>query len=250
MNVKKTMFFGMAAMAAVVATAAPTTRSTYGKKSAAKAAVAEEEEEGPEATVKIERFPVLGRQATLSAPSLSGESTIGSNLFTKPRKWIVLEAKYSTMDRIIDQLTFTWHVLLDTSTATTKDKAALAKRAPYSYFSQTVTYANIPKGTHAASVCLHPSYLEQYGEPKAVGLVITDANGKVLDGDCESEIKGIASHPKTIDMAFWNNDEIMNKKNPKSESGDLMIERRQGLQDRSKTIWALVNPNDYELVIQ
>ena len=105
MNVKKTMVFGMAAMAAVVATAAPTTRSTYGRKSAAKAAVAEEEEEGPEATVKIDRFPVLGRQATLSAPSLSGESTIG-NVFTKPRKWIVLEAKYSTVDRIIDQLTF------------------------------------------------------------------------------------------------------------------------------------------------
>lgn len=250
MNIKKTMIFGIAAFAAAAAVAATTTRSSYGKKSAAKAAVAEEEEEGPVATVKIERFPVLGRQATLSAPSLSGESTIGSNLFAKPRKWIVLEAKYSTMDRIIDRLTFTWHVLLDTSTATTKDKAALAKRAPYSYFSQTVTYANIPKGTHAASVCLHPSYLEQYGEPKAVGLVITDANGKVLDGDCESEIKGIASHPKTIDMAFWNNDEIMNKKNPKSESGDLMIERRQGLQDRSKTIWALVNPNDYELVIQ
>jgi hypothetical protein len=29
-----------------------------------------------------------------------------------------------------------------------------------------------------------------------------------------------------------------------------MIERRQGLLERSKTIWALVNPNDYELVLQ
>ena len=248
MNIKKTMIFGIAAFAAAAAVAATTTRSSYGKK-VVKAAVAEEADEGPEAAVKIERFPMLGRSATLNAPSLSGESTIG-NVFTKPRKWIVLETKYSTFDRIVDQLTFTWHVLLDTSTATTKDKTALAKRAPYSYFSQTVTYANIPKGAHAASVCLHPSYLEQFGEPKAGGPGITDANGKVLAGDCESEIKGIASHPKSIDMAFWTNDEIMNKKNPKSESGDLMIERRQGLQDRSKTIWALVNPNDYELVIQ
>jgi len=32
--------------------------------------------------------------------------------------------------------------------------------------------------------------------------------------------------------------------------GEQMIERRQGLLDRSKTIWSLVNPNDYELVIQ
>ena len=32
--------------------------------------------------------------------------------------------------------------------------------------------------------------------------------------------------------------------------GKPMIERRQGLMDRSKTIWALVNPNDYEQVAQ
>lgn len=29
-----------------------------------------------------------------------------------------------------------------------------------------------------------------------------------------------------------------------------MIERRQGLLDRSKTIWALVYPNDYETTLQ
>jgi hypothetical protein len=33
-------------------------------------------------------------------------------------------------------------------------------------------------------------------------------------------------------------------------NGEPMIERRQGLLDRSKTIWALVNPNDYEAVVQ
>ena len=250
MNLKKTMVFGIAAAVAVAAVAAPTTKTSYGKKSAkAAAAAADDEDAGPDARVKIDLFPKLGRASTLSAPSLSGESSIG-NVFNKPRKWIVLEAKYQTYDKVVDQLTFTWHVLLDTKTATTKDKDALAKRAPYSYLTQRVTYVNIPKGSHAASVCLHPSYYEQYGEPKAVGIVITDANGKVLAGDCESEVKGIDSHPKSIEAAFWNNDEVMNAKNPKSPDGDPMIERRQGLQDRSKTIWALVNPNDYELVIQ
>jgi hypothetical protein len=38
--------------------------------------------------------------------------------------------------------------------------------------------------------------------------------------------------------------------NATGKDGKPMIERRQGLMDRSKTIWALVNPNDYEDVAQ
>ena len=34
----------------------------------------------------------------------------------------------------------------------------------------------------------------------------------------------------------------------RSESPNIV--RRQGLVDRSKTIWALVNPNDYETTMQ
>jgi len=96
---------------------------------------------------------------------------------------------------------------------------------------------------------LPPSYLERYGEPCAVGIVITNVKGEVLAGDCESsggEVKDFA-HPKTLDQAFWNNQKIMNAT---GKDGKPMIERRQGLMDRSKTIWALVNPNDYEDVAQ
>lgn len=199
---------------------------------------------GKDAKITIDQFPKLGRVSTLMAPSVAGATIIGQ-CYTKPRKWIVLEAKYSTYSRWQDQLTFTWHVLLETKSATEKDKTD--KIAPYSYFSTSVTYANIPKGTHAASVCLAPSYLERFGEPKAVGLVIANKDGTILAGDCESEIKGIPTHPKTLEAAFWNDSKIMNAVDANKEP---MIERRQGLQDRSKTIWALVNPNDYEMVVQ
>ena len=246
MNLKKFMVFATVAIAAASVLAATTTRSSGKKGSkASKAAVQDGEEEGPDARVKIDQYPKLGRSATFAFPGIDGASSIG-RVYTKERRWIVLEAKYTTYDMLVDQLTFNWYVLLETKSATTKDREAMAKRAPYSFFNQTVTYVNIPKGSHAASVCLHPSYLEQYGEPKAVGLVITDANGKVLAGDCESEIKGITSHPNSLEAAFWNDDKIMNAK----DGDNPMIERRQGLQDRSKTVWALVNPNDYELVIQ
>jgi hypothetical protein len=46
---------------------------------------------------------------------------------------------------------------------------------------------------------------------------------------------------------WWNDANIMDSK---GRNGEPMIERRQGLVDRSKTIWALVNPNDYEDVAQ
>lgn len=194
---------------------------------------------GREAKVVIDQFPKCGRASTLAAPSIQGASIIGS-CYNKPRRWIVLEAKYSTYAKWQDQLTFTWHVLLETKSAT-ENKGNREGLAPYSYFTTSVSYQNIPQGSHAASVCLHPSYLERYGEAKAVGLVITNAKGETLAGDCVSEIKGIVSH-----KMFWDNQEIMNAQS----NGEPMIERRQGLLDRSKTIWALVNPNDYEAVVQ
>ena len=246
MNMKLATLTIAALEASAVCAASPARNSTRASGSKARAAAAaeadEESQAGEKTLVRIEQYPKLGRQSTLGAPSISGGSTIGQAYTGKPRSWIVLEAKYQTQDRCLDQLTFVWHVLLETKSATSKDKEGQAKLAPYSYFTQTVTYQNIPRGTHAASVCLHPSYLEQYGEPKAVGLVVQDSNGKELTGDTLSEIKGIDAHSK-----FWEDPKIMDAK---TAGGDLMIERRQGLQDRSKTIWALVNPNDYELVVQ
>ena len=113
--------------------------------------------------------------------------------------------------------------------------------APYSYFNTTVTYYNIPQGSHAACVCLPPSYLELYGEPKAIGFTISNQNGDILAGGTVSEVKGIKN-----DTKFWEDQNIMNAE----QGGKPMVERRQGLVDRSKTIWALVNPNDYEATMQ
>ena len=230
---KKLMMMTTVALAAAVALAAPKKKPVAGADEDAPTT-------GKEAKITIDQFPKLGRASTLPAPAVAGGTIIGK-CYTKPRSWIVLESKYSTFAKWQDQLTFTWHVLLETKSAT-ENKGNKEGLAPYSYFTTSVTYQNIPQGSHAASVCLHPSYLERYGEPKAVGLVITNAKGEILQGDSESEINGIAKHTK-----WWENQDIMNKQ---QADGNPMIERRQGLMDRSKTIWALVNPNDYEQVAQ
>ena len=237
---KKLMIASVLALAAVSVLAGPTK-----KKRAEASAAGEEVTTGRAAKVLISQEPKLGQMTCLSAPSVSGSTLLGQ-CYKKPRQWIVLEAKYDTAgtdtSKFLDQLTFTWHVLLDASTAR-ENKGNKEKLTPYSYFTTATTYFNIPAGSHAASVVLPPSYLERYGEPKAIGLEITNQNGEMLAGDCWSEIKGIAAHKK-----FWENNDIMNATD--KTTGKPMIERRQGLVDRSKTIWALVNPNDYETTVQ
>lgn len=240
---KKLMFVTTVLLAAAVL-AAPVKKA----KKAAVAPIDEEVTTGRGAKVLIIQEPKLGQSSCLAAPSVTGASLIGP-CYKKPRQWIVLETKYDTYgtdeSRFLDQLTFTWHVLLDAKSAK-ENKGNKEGLAPYSYFTTATTYFNIPAGNHAASVVLHPSYLERYGEPKAVGLEISNQNGEVLAGGCWSEVKGIAS-AKTSAESFWNMPKIMDAK---TADGGPMIERRQGLVDRSKTIWALVNPNDYEATMQ
>ena len=204
------------------------------------------ETSGRAAKVLIEQAPKIGSQACLTAPSVSGASLIGQ-CYKKPRKWIVLETRYATFgtdtSRFLDQLTFTWHVLLDAKSNATENKGNRDNLSQYSYFTTSVTYYNIPQGSHASSVCLPPSYLERFGEAKAVGVEITNQNGDTLGGTTISEIKAIPN-----DTKFWENQKLMNEVDKKS--GKPYVERRQGLLDRSKTIWAMVNPNDYETTIQ
>ena len=195
---------------------------------------------GKEAKVLVDQMPKTGQSCCLGAPGIQGASMIGV-CYQKPRRWIVVETKYTTFAKFLDQLTFNWHVLLETKSAK-ENKGNRMGLAPYSYFNTTVTYYNSPQGSHAACVCLPPSYLELYGEPKAIGFTISNQNGDILAGGTVSEVKGIKN-----DSKFWEDDKIMNANGP---DGKPMVERRQGLVDRSKTIWALVNPNDYEATMQ
>ena len=196
--------------------------------------------QGKEAKVNVDQMPRTGSSCCLPAPMLQGASMVGT-CYTKPRKWIVIETKYTTYAQFLDQLTFNWHVLLDVQYAK-ENKGNRMGLAKYSYFNTTTTYFNIPQGSHAACVCLPPSYLELYGEPKAIGFTISNQNGDILGGGTVSEVKGIKN-----DTQFWDDQTVMNAT---GKDGKPLIERRQGLVDRSKTIWALVNPNDYEATMQ
>ena len=196
---------------------------------------------GKDARVIISRKAQLGSVCLQSAPSANGSTNM--KISRKPRQWIVSELEYQTVADWHDELTVAWHILLDSKNAKQRDKPSKDKEpvSRYSYYTTTVRYMNIPKGAHGASVVLPPSVLERYGEPVVISARITNKDGDILDGQDEG-----ASNLKMPEN-WWENDGVFSAKD---KNDVLLITRRQGLVDRSKTIFALVNPDDYEMVHQ
>ena len=201
---------------------------------------------GRDAYVTIDVPARPGGTCLASAPNLQANGKLLPPLGGRPRQWIVLETKYTTMAKWQDELTFTWHVLLDSSKAKEKDPRNLP--APYSYYTTQVRYVDIKKGSHMASVCLPPSVLERFGEPCTVSLIITNKDGDQLAAQTENHDKNAASAMQGANGKWWENDKFMNWQRAVNGEQKNQVERRQGLVDRSKTPFWLVNNADYELV--
>ena len=196
---------------------------------------------GKDAKVLITRKAQLGAVCLQSAPTANGSTNM--KVSRKPRQWIVPELEYQTAADWQDELTVTWHILLDSKSAKQRDKPSKDKEpvSRYSYYTTSARFMNIPKGAHGASCVLPPSVLERYGEPVVISVRITNKEGDILDGQDEG-----AANLKMPEN-WWENDGVFSAK----DKNDVpLITRRQGLQDRSKTIFALVNPDDYEMVHQ
>ena len=242
---KKLMIVTLMAMATLIAAAQQMRRSST-RRGAVGADGGVAVAQGKDARGAITRKASLGSACLQSAPTANGSSYLGK-VFKKPRQWIVPELEYQTAADWQDELMFTWHILLDAKTAKQPDKPSKDKEpvARYSYYTVAVRYANIPKGSHAASVVLPPSVLERFGEPAAIAVVITNKEGDILDGQNEGAETVVG---KKLAEKWWeNSDQVMSAKDSK---GTPLIARRQGLLDRSKTIFALINPDDYEMVQQ
>ena len=203
-----------------------------------------------DAKVKISQMPSIGPQSLMTAPNLSVQG--GSQPITKSRRqWGVYEMTYRTAQKWTEDLTVNWYVLADTRKAKQVDRSKSAARLPpYVYYTITTRYVNIPEGDHRSCVCLPPSFIERYGEPVVISCELVTAEGKLLDA--ESVVNGVpgiqsgkfteASKEK---YEWWNNDRVINAKN---RNGDPLVEARQGLVDRSKSPFWLVNNADYETI--
>ncbi|MFH0952975.1 MAG: Amuc_1102 family pilus-like protein [Verrucomicrobiota bacterium] len=87
----------------------------------------------------------------------------------RTRDWFQVNTTYKTAPDWIDELTFTYYVLV-------KGKEAGAK---YNLFRGEVTYANIQKGDHKSDMYLHPSTMVRFGDVERVAVVIS-SQGRIV----------------------------------------------------------------------
>ena len=185
-----------------------------------------------EGQVKITRFPPPGKTAMVRTPEFNfSVNNTQPRVNRKQREWALFEIRYETSAKWMDELKFDFHVM-------TKGKAEDGKADAYSYYTASVRYIDIPKGEHMSCVALPPSLVERYGEPIALALEVTGKEGTVLAS--EALATGIQ-----LPKEWWRDSTVMDKRDA---AGAPFLVRRTGLLERSKTPFALINPDDYEVV--
>ena len=174
--------------------------------------------------VVIKRMPPPNKTAMVRTPeyTVTVQNTQPKTT-KKPREWALFEVKYESDAKWTDELSFNYHVM-------TKGKNDEGKEA-FSYFTTTLRYIDISKGEHMSCVAIPPSLIERHGEPVAVALEIVGKDGTVLD----SKFETIIPLPKE----WWKDSKVLDSPN---------VTRRNGMVDRMKTPFALINADDYEVV--
>jgi len=175
--------------------------------------------------VEIKRVPPPNKTAMVRTPEFSYnvQNTV-PKVTKKPREWALFEVKYETTAKWTDELAFTYHVMCRGKTEEGKDG--------YSYYTTTVRYIDISKGEHMTCVAIPPSLIERYGEPVSLAIEVVGKEGKILDSKSETLIPFPSKE-------WWKDSKVLD--NP-------TVTRRNGMVDRSKTPFALINPDDYEVV--
>jgi hypothetical protein len=92
------------------------------------------------------------------------------------RSWLMVVSEYKTAPEWIDEVTVTFYVALR---GDPEDLPEGAK--PVNLFSGTVTYMNVKKGDHQATMFLDPNTFERFGEVEAVAVVI-NVDGQLAGG--------------------------------------------------------------------
>ena len=170
--------------------------------------------------VRIRSFTGLGTRATAKTPEYQTNAPRGR----KPAgDWGVIEVGYDTAPEWIDELTFQFYVL---AVGEVDGKRQLA------LYRTSVRYVDIERGRdHMSTVYLHPSAIKRYGPIVAAGVEIT-SGGNVI---AEASDAG-----KSLGDGWWKRDEVNKAENIAVKDGYLL--------DRSRTPFALINVDDYEVI--
>lgn len=194
-------------------------------------------------SVNKARAPRVNRLRPVPTPKLDFSGFRAVN--ARPREWLVFDVLYSVPGSWIDELEVNFYVMLRHPNPETR-------KVEFSFFRSTVAYRDVVgeraganfnrSGDHVAGMVLHPNGWMRYGDPSdsvkgLIGFAVEfSVKGKVIDQ--YSDIKPGCELAKVKD--WWKNDQVLSSDAVKTLDGYLM--------ERGKTPFALVNPDDYEMV--
>jgi len=173
----------------------------------------------------IRRMPRLAKvkQYTPQFNTSATRTTTG-----RPREWALFDITYDTLPEWMDEVVITYYLMSER-----RGTDAGRKEKEYTFYTTTVRYAEVARGEHTACVVLPPASLLRNGDT-FVGFAVefTSSDGTLLAVQNEAlitELKG----------EWWKDSKITESKS---------VVKRDGLVDRSKTPFALINVDDYEVV--
>jgi len=174
--------------------------------------------------VEIKRMPPPNKTAMVRTPefNVNVQNTM-PKVTKKPREWALFEVKYESGSKWTDELAFNYYVM-------SKGRSDEGKEL-YSFYTTTIRYVDVSRGEHMSCVALPPSLVERFGDPVAIALEIVGKDGTVLDSKSESVMQ--------LPKEWWKDSKVLDNQS---------VARRNGLVDRSKTPFALINADDYEVI--
>lgn len=139
----------------------------------------------------------------------------GGTATQRQRQWLQVTTQYQTAPEWIDEMTFTYYIVL-------RNSRPEEGQSEFNMFRGEITYVNIAETREGRSaVFLHPSTVERYGELFRVAVVIT-SQGRTI---------GMESNPSG-DGRWW----------------EQLTPRAGFVLNRMQTPFAMVNFDDYEAI--
>lgn len=134
----------------------------------------------------------------------------------RTREWYKIEVIYDTEPEWVDEVTFTYYVVV-------KAKQPQPGRSAFTLFKGDVTYINVEKGRHKSDIYIHPSTLARYGEVERVAALV-NIGGRLVG------MEGLPSG--STSTRWW--------EQLQPQDGFLL--------NRTQTPFAMINFDDYEAI--
>jgi hypothetical protein len=181
-----------------------------------------QDRQGADEQLRVRRLTGIGQRARAATPFF--QTSVGSGV-ERAQDWHVVFATYDTAPEWIDDLLVQFFVLSAKPDPETRQNV-------YSLYKKTVRYGDVERGRdHRADVFLRPEALKRFGDVVACAAVFT-LNGKVV---AEPEEKSA-----TLPESWWRNPLVIDSPALKVREGYLL--------NRAESPWAMINPDDYEVI--